>query len=307
MNIIELLSKIDDLIRIGTVTEVRSGECRVETKGNHTNWRPYLVLRAGRTRRRMRPSVGEQVILLSLGGDLRNAFVLAGIYQDEHPEPQADDDNGDLDRTEYPDGAVIEYNPTTGELTAEGIKTAAITASVTVKLITPLVECTKALKVGTTISAGGKITAPLAKIGDVEVTTHVHDKVLPGEEKSGGAGMNWLGMNAANGRTVSETAHILQSVRDILTTPIGTRVMRRDYGSEIFSLIDQPQHGATRLRLMAATVHALTLWEPRIRITKVEIGAPELGGGCAVTLTWRRADNGLLESGTVQLPTGATS
>ena len=118
--------------------------------------------------------------------------------------------------------------------------------------------------------------------------------------------MNWQGMNAANGRTISETAHILQSVRDILTTPIGTRVMRRDYGSEIFSLIDQPQHGATRLRLMAATVHALTLWEPRIRITKVEIGAPELGGGCAITLTWRRTDNGLLESGTVQLPTGAT-
>ena len=67
--------------------------------------------------------------------------------------------------------------------------------------------------------------------------------------------MNWLGMNAESGRAISETAHILQSVRDILTTPIGTRVMRRDYGSEIFSLIDQPQHGATRLRLMAATVH----------------------------------------------------
>ena len=119
--------------------------------------------------------------------------------------------------------------------------------------------------------------------------------------------MNWLGMNAATGRAISATDHIIQSVRDILITPVGSRVMRRDYGSELFYLIDQPQHQATRLRLMAATVHALTLWEPRIRITKVEIGAPELGGGCAVTLTWRRADNGLLESGTVQLPTGATS
>jgi phage baseplate assembly protein W len=119
--------------------------------------------------------------------------------------------------------------------------------------------------------------------------------------------MNWQGMNADNGRTISETDHIIQSVRDILTTPIGTRVMRRNYGSEIFSLIDQPQHGATRLRLMAATVHALTLCEPRIRITKVEIGAPELGGGCQVTLTWRRTDNGLPGSGTVQLPIGATS
>ncbi|MFQ1903093.1 phage baseplate assembly protein V [Aeromonas veronii] len=178
-NLIELQSKIDDLIRIGTVTEVRSGECRVKTKGNHTNWRPYLVLRAGRTRRRMRPSVGEQVILLSLGGDLRNAFVLAGIYQDEHPEPLADDDNGDLDRTEYPDGAVIEYNPTTGELTAEGIKTATLTASVAVKLITPLVDCSELLK-------AKRIVSETAKVGDIEVTDHGHTDVQRGSDKSGG-------------------------------------------------------------------------------------------------------------------------
>ncbi|MGU5656771.1 phage baseplate assembly protein V [Aeromonas veronii] len=179
MNIIELLSKIDDLIRIGTVTEVRSGECRVKTKGNHTNWRPYLVLRAGRTRRRMRPSVGEQVILLSLGGDLRNAFVLAGIYQDEHPEPLADDDNDDLDGVEYPDGAVIKYNPTTGELTASGIKTAVITASVEVKLITPLVECSELLK-------AKRVVSETAKVGNIEVTTHGHDKVQRGNDTSGG-------------------------------------------------------------------------------------------------------------------------
>lgn len=179
MNIIELLSKIDDLIRIGTVTEVRSGECRVKTKGNHTNWRPYLVLRAGKTRRRMRPSVGEQVILLSLGGDLRNAFVLAGIYQDEHPEPLADDDNDDLDGVEYPDGAVIKYNPTTGELTAEGIKTATITASMAVKLITPLVECSNLLK-------AKRVISETAKVGDIEVTDHGHTDVQRGSDKSGG-------------------------------------------------------------------------------------------------------------------------
>ena len=116
-----------------------------------------------------------------------------------------------------------------------------------------------------------------------------------------------IGLSRLTGQRIDGDAHLRQSLHDLMTTPIGTRVMRRTYGSEIFSLIDQPQHGATRLRLMAATVHALTIWEPRIRITKVELGAPELGGGCAVTLTWRRADNGLLESGTVQLPTGATS
>lgn len=58
--------------------------------------------------------------------------------------------------------------------------------------------------------------------------------------------MNWLGMNAATGRAVSATDHIVQSVRDILITPVGSRVMRRDYGSELFYLIDHPQHQATR-------------------------------------------------------------
>lgn len=39
--------------------------------------------------------------------------------------------------------------------------------------------------------------------------------------------MNWLGMNAASGRAISATDHIIQSVRDILITPVGSRVMRR--------------------------------------------------------------------------------
>ena len=119
--------------------------------------------------------------------------------------------------------------------------------------------------------------------------------------------MNWQGMNADNGRTLSETAHILQSVRNILTTPIGTRVMRRDYGSEIFSLIDQPQHGATRLRLMAATVQALINWEPRITITRVDVLGGGMDGALTVELTWQRKDGGAPESASIAIPTGAAN
>jgi hypothetical protein len=32
--------------------------------------------------------------------------------------------------------------------------------------------------------------------------------------------------------------HLKQSIIDILTTPIGSRVMRRDYGSRLFELVD---------------------------------------------------------------------
>ncbi len=124
--------------------------------------------------------------MLSVSGDLRNAYILGSLNATAADEPLAEDDNPDLDRTEYSDGAVIEYNPATGALNATGIKSANIAASVTVKLITPLVECTQALKVGTTITAGGKITAPTAKIGNVEVTTHSHKDVQPGSGQSGG-------------------------------------------------------------------------------------------------------------------------
>lgn len=76
-------------------------------------------------------------------------------------------------------------------------------------------------------------------------------------------------MSRATGRAINEDAHIRQSVSDILTTPIGSRVMRREYGSLLPELIDQPGHAATRLRLMAATVMALLRWEPRLRVTAV--------------------------------------
>lgn len=116
--------------------------------------------------------------------------------------------------------------------------------------------------------------------------------------------MSWQGMSAATGRTLSETDHIIQSVRDILATPVGSRLMRRHYGSELFYLIDQPQHAATRLRMMAAIVDALTRWEPRIKIRRVEVGAQGLQGALVITLTWSRADNGLTEHGSLTLPTG---
>ncbi|BAF52397.1 GPW/gp25 family protein [Ralstonia pseudosolanacearum] len=77
------------------------------------------------------------------------------------------------------------------------------------------------------------------------------------------------GMNNATGRALADQPHVVQSVRDILSTPIGSRVMRRDYGSQVPDLIDQPLNPATRLRTMSAAVSALVRWEPRIRIASV--------------------------------------
>lgn len=91
-------------------------------------------------------------------------------------------------------------------------------------------------------------------------------------------------MNRQTGSTLTELEHIAQSVQDILTTPIGTRIARREYGSLLPELIDQPQNEATRLRLFAATAMALMNWEPRISLSRVQLFITGLSGGAELDI-----------------------
>lgn len=77
-------------------------------------------------------------------------------------------------------------------------------------------------------------------------------------------------MDRETGTRIDETAHIHQSIADILTTPLGTRVMRREYGSLLPELVDQPLNGTTVLRAYSATIIALLMWEPRVSIRSVQ-------------------------------------
>lgn len=73
-----------------------------------------------------------------------------------------------------------------------------------------------------------------------------------------------IGTNAQTGSALSGLEHLYQSVRDIITTPIGTRVMRREYGSGLFALIDKPLHAENILRIYSAAATAIHRWEPRL-------------------------------------------
>ena len=87
--------------------------------------------------------------------------------------------------------------------------------------------------------------------------------------------VRYSGMNASSGHAITDNEHIAQSIGDILLTPIGSRVMRRAYGSQLFNLIDQPVDNAiTKLRVMSAIYSALYLWEPRISLTSITLSAP---------------------------------
>lgn len=85
------------------------------------------------------------------------------------------------------------------------------------------------------------------------------------------------GLDAATGGPLDGVAHLRQSIRDILTTPIGSRVMRRRYGSRLFELTDTPVTPALATALVAATAEALDAWEPRYRLTRVQVAAATPG------------------------------
>lgn len=102
-------------------------------------------------------------------------------------------------------------------------------------------------------------------------------------------------MNATTGRRMVWRDHIGQSIADILTTPIGSRIMRRSYGSYIPQLIDQPLTPANILRLQAATAQAIMKHEPRTRLRRAML---QMGTDGRAVLTIERADKG--QAGTTQ-------
>lgn len=94
----------------------------------------------------------------------------------------------------------------------------------------------------------------------------------------------YTGMNPDGTGNLNDTAHLEQSIRDILTTPLASRVMRREYGSLVPDLTDEPMNNTTRLQCMSAVVIALTRWEPRIALNAVDV-TWKAGGHAEVRIT----------------------
>ncbi|UNE54399.1 GPW/gp25 family protein [Bartonella machadoae] len=78
------------------------------------------------------------------------------------------------------------------------------------------------------------------------------------------------GMDRSTGKPLTGIEHLRQSILDILSTRIGTRVMRRDYGSHVADIIDVPVNDAFAVRIYAAIAEALDKWEPRFKLNKID-------------------------------------
>lgn len=68
--------------------------------------------------------------------------------------------------------------------------------------------------------------------------------------------------------------NIKDSILHILTTPLGSRVMRPDFGCILPELIDRPLTQSTLAQIMTGVIEAISFWEPRVSVKKVNCYIP---------------------------------
>lgn len=172
---------LQNLIRVGTVIQVDYVQyvARVKTGANKTDWIRWGVQRAGDAQTWWAPSVGEQVVILSPGGDLENAFIAFSLYGSEALPP---DTSQTSHVTCYPDGAKESYDPASGMKNITGIKNALVDASGTLTLnLSRLIINAEVVINGNITQGGGKMSS-----NGVVVDAHVHSGVMSGGSKTGG-------------------------------------------------------------------------------------------------------------------------
>ncbi len=197
----ELIRRIENLLRPGTIArvDVKRYRVRVIAGGLISNWLPWLTLRAGTTRKWSPPTIGEQCLLLSPGGDLANGVALVGIFSTEVPP---NDDRASTEATHFPDGTLHEYDHEAhrdllrcvgdifreahGDIThqARGAITQQAGGSILIES-----QASITLKVGDArivLTPGGITADPdIVGGGHVSLVNHIHSKVTLGKDVSG--------------------------------------------------------------------------------------------------------------------------
>ncbi|MBV4533249.1 GPW/gp25 family protein [Pseudomonas sp. SWRI107] len=102
-----------------------------------------------------------------------------------------------------------------------------------------------------------------------------------------------IGMDRRTGQPLNGVAHLRQSIEDILTTPLGSRRMRPDYGSQLRRYIDLPVNAGWKSAVQAEVARALGRWEPRLALERVRVVAV-LDGQVSLALSGRYLGDDML-------------
>jgi phage baseplate assembly protein W len=80
-----------------------------------------------------------------------------------------------------------------------------------------------------------------------------------------------IGMDRRTGLPITGIDHLRQSVEDILSTPLGSRRMRPEYGSNLRRFVDLPINEGWKSAVQAEAARALELWEPRVDLRRIKV------------------------------------
>ncbi|WP_139672272.1 GPW/gp25 family protein [Pseudomonas sp. F16(2018)] len=82
-----------------------------------------------------------------------------------------------------------------------------------------------------------------------------------------------IGMDRRTGQPVAGLGHLRQSIEDILTTTVGSRRMRPEYGCQLRRYVDLPVNEGWKSAVQAEVARALGRWEPRLQLERVRVVA----------------------------------
>jgi len=101
--------------------------------------------------------------------------------------------------------------------------------------------------------------------------------------------------------TVENDASIRQAILLLLSTRPGERVMRPDYGCDVHRLTFSPNDDTTAGLAIHYVRRALSRWEPRIDVVRLDADRDEADPGMLlITLAYRVRDT--RRTGTLQIP-----
>jgi len=181
----DMLRRLLNIVRPGEVSKVDYAKARIRVKHGdlESNWIPWATGRAGGNKIWSPPEVGEQVLMLSPGGDMSRAIAVVGIFSDDN---EANGDSGDLFRMTFKNGTVIEYDREANELKATlkagGKATIEASGGITLKgdiTLDGSITLTGDIDLNGALTAQGNVIS-LGTGAPVTLSTHMHPTAAVG-------------------------------------------------------------------------------------------------------------------------------
>lgn len=165
MRVADLERRVASMMRVGTVAELDEGEslARVQVGELLLGWLPWAQRRMGDAREYWAPVVGEQVLVMSPGGDTRLGVITMSLASDAFPLPAS---SAAVHRVEYADGSAVEFDGGDGTFSVVAKGDVAVQADGDVTVDAGGSITAKATR-DVTVDAGGKLAGSAGTTAEI--------------------------------------------------------------------------------------------------------------------------------------------